>query len=75
MYSTMNFKLRKKLKVSHKNFHIFINIVIDKPITKKDDMPVDDDANSLKNNLRSLFKNLKLTVNRFHLRFEDDYFS
>jgi hypothetical protein len=36
---------------------------------------LEDDANSLKRNLRNLIKNVKLTVNRLHVRFEDDYFS
>jgi len=34
-----------------------------------------DDKDSLKNNLNSFFKNLKLVVNRLHIRFEDDYLS
>ena len=35
----------------------------------------DDDANSLRSNMRNILKNLKLVVNKLHIRFEDDYFS
>lgn len=35
----------------------------------------EEDAESLSANIRSVLKNLKLTVNKVHVRFEEDYFS
>jgi len=34
-----------------------------------------EEDNEAKGNLRNIMKNLKLTVNKLHIRFEDDYFS
>jgi hypothetical protein len=34
-----------------------------------------EEDNESKGNIRNILKNLKLTVNKLHIRFEDDYFS
>lgn len=70
IYSITNFKLRKSLKVNL--IHHKFDIDVDK-LEKKNNN--DDDADSFKNNLQSFFKNLKLSIKRLHIRFEDDYFS
>jgi hypothetical protein len=35
----------------------------------------DEGAESLAANIRSVLKNIKMTVNKVHIRFEEDYFS
>ena len=35
----------------------------------------DTDGESLLGNIRTVLKNIRLTVNRLHVRFEEDYFS
>lgn len=48
---------------------------IDGGPAKKDTVEESEEALSLKANMRTMLKNIKLTVNRMHIRFEDDYFS
>ncbi|CDW82744.1 UNKNOWN [Stylonychia lemnae] len=48
---------------------------IDKIEPKKEQNSENNDDDSLKSNSHNLMKNLRLTIKRLHIRFEDDYFS
>ena len=52
-----------------------IKIDIDKTNDLKKSQQDENDEDSLTNNMHSFLKNLKLTIKRLHIRFEDDYFS
>jgi hypothetical protein len=52
--------------VSHMPFTPLLFLIVNKP-------PEED--NEARGNIRNIMKNLKLTVNKLHIRFEDDYFS
>ena len=70
IYLIMNYKLRRSRRMVRINLSISYVIV-----PPKKSMSDNEDADSLRSNLRNILKNLKLIVNKMHIRFEDDYFS
>ena len=54
---------------------MIILIDIDRTIKNEWEGIEEDGAESLAGNIRSVLKNIKLTVKKVHIRFEEDYFS
>ena len=50
-------------------------IVSDKPSKAEREGSEEDAAESLAGNIRSVLKNIKVTIRKLHVRFEEDYFS
>jgi hypothetical protein len=77
IYSNMIYKSKRNIKVRfHPSHNLTLCTDADKTNElKKQQTQNDDDEDSLKNNSNSLLKNLKLSIKRLHIRFEDDYFS
>ena len=69
----MNYNSRRNLKVIIANTLIYIDI--DKTSKTEWEGSEEDGTESLTGNIRSILKNIKLTVNKVHIRFEEDYFS
>lgn len=73
--SIMSFRSRRSQRVSIIHIPLRQCLDIDKGTASKSQNDPEEEGDSLKANMRSVIKNLKLTVNRLHIRFEDDYFS
>jgi hypothetical protein len=69
----MNYNSRRNPKVSKVNTLIVLDI--DKTTKNEWEGIEEEGAESLAGNIRSVLKNIKLTVNKVHIRFEEDYFS